>query len=217
MNDNSMTLRERLEGMMRLRPPAYRALLDAVTTTLAATALDRMARTGDVFPEFVLPDAEGNLVLASELLTKGPLVVVFFRGDWCPFCKETLTALNHILPDITACGARLVALTFDTGPYVDADWRGLNLRFPVLSDVDGGTALTCGTMFRVPDALRSYYESLNIDIGARHGDTAWFLPIPATFIVGQDGIIRHVFASGDVTARMEPEEILTCLRAIRLP
>jgi peroxiredoxin len=153
-------------------------------------------------------------VSSDALLTRGPLVVVFFRGDWCPFCKETLTALDQILPEITAAGASLVALTFDTGDYVAADWHGLDLRFPVLSDVDGGTALAFGTMYRVPDALRAFYESIGIQIGVRHGNETWFLPIPATFVADRAGIVRHVHASGDITDRMEPQDIVLSVRAV---
>ena len=127
MGDSEMTLRRRLAEMMNLRPPAYRALLDELARTLRDAALERVLRPGDRFPDFVLPDAEGKLVLSHELLSRGPLVVVFFRGDWCPFCKETLTALDQVMPEITAAGASLVALTFDTGDYVASDWRGASI------------------------------------------------------------------------------------------
>jgi peroxiredoxin len=214
MSGNAMTLRQRLAAMMSVRPPAYRALLDAVTLTLRDNAIEQILRPGDRLPDFVLPDAQGNIVFSGELLARGPLVVVFFRGSWCPFCNETLTALDQILPEITAAGASLVALTFDTGDYVASDWQGLQLHFPVLSDVDGGTALTFGTMFRVPDALRAFYEKIGIDIGVRHGDETWFLPIPATFVADRTGIVRYVHASGDITDRMEPRDIMARVREV---
>ncbi len=209
-----MTLQQRLAEMMSLRPPAYRALLDEATQTLRTTALEQILRPGDRLPDFVLPDAQGDLVLSGELLARGPLVIVFFRGDWCPFCKETLIALDQVLPEIAQAGASLVALTFDTGDYVAADWQGLHLRFPVLSDVDGGTALAFGTMCRVPDALRAFYEKIGIEIGVRHGNETWFLPIPATFVVDRTGIIRYAHASGDVTDRMEPQDIVARVREV---
>jgi peroxiredoxin len=209
-----MSLRQRLAEMMRLRSPAYRALLDAVTETLRDSALEQILRPGDRLPDFILPDARGNLVSSDELLARGPLVLIFFRGDWCPFCKETLTALDQALPEITAAGASLVALTFDTGDYVASDWQGLDLHFPVLSDIDGGTALTLGTMYRVPDALREFYEKTGLEIGIRHGSETWFLPIPVTFLVDRTGIVRHVHASGDITDRMEPQDIVARLPEI---
>jgi len=209
-----MTLKQRLAEMMSLRPLAYRALLDEVTQTLRDTALEQILRPGDRLPDFVLPDAQGTLVCSDELLARGPLVIAFFRGDWCPFCKETLTALNQVLPEIAAAGASLVALTFDTGDYVASDWHGLHLHFPVLSDMDGGTALAFGTMYRVPDVLRTFYENIGIDVGVRHGNETWFLPIPATFVVDRTGVVRHVHASGDVTDRMEPQDIVARVREV---
>ncbi len=210
----SPSLQQVLAEMMSVRPPSYRALLDELAARLRESALENVVKPGERLPDFILPDAEGNLVFSDALLAKGPVVVVFFRGDWCPFCKTTLTALDEILPDIRAAGANLVALTLDTGEYVDADWRGLQLRFPVLSDVDGGTALQFGTIYRLPDALRAFYEAIGIDIGLRHGEQTWFLPIPATFITDRDGIVRHVHASGDITDRMEPAEIVARLREL---
>jgi len=209
MSQNSMTLRQRLAEMLSVRPVTLRALLDEVTQTLQGTALEQILRPDDQMPDFLLPDAQGNLVFSGDLLARGPLVVVFFRGDWCPFCRETLTALNQILPDIAAAGASLVALTFDVGDYVASDWEGLELKFPVLSDLDGATALTFGTIYRVPDDLRAFYEKAGVEIGVRHGSETWYLPIPSTFIVDRTGIVRHVHASGDVSDRMEPRDIVT--------
>ncbi len=209
-----MTLRQRLAEMKSLRPPAYLAMLDEVAQTLRDTALEQIVQPGSRIPDFVLPDAESNLVFSEELLARGPLVIVFFRGDWCPFCKETLTALNRIVPEIVAAGGNLVALTFDTGDFAASDWLGLNLSFPVLSDVDGGTALAFGTMYRVPNALRAFYEKIGIDVGIRHGSETWYLPIPSTFVVDRDGIVRHAYASGDIADRMEPRDIVTRLREV---
>jgi peroxiredoxin len=207
-----MSLRQTLTAMMALRPAHYRAMLEAVTASLRNTALRQAIKIGSPMPDFVLPNDNGELVFSGDLLARGPLVVVFFRGDWCPFCKTTLTALDTIVPDIAALGASLVALTLDTGEFVASDRQSLRLRFPVLSDVDGGTALQFGMLYRVPDDLRAFYEGLHIDIGQRHGDSTWYLPVPATFLVDRTGIVRHIHASGDVTDRMEPAEILSVLR-----
>src|SRR6185312_16134838 len=110
-----MSLRQRLAALMNLRPAPFRALLDDLSTRLRATAMDGVLKAGDRMPEFVLPDAEGTLVFSDDLLARGPLVVVFFRCDWCPFCTMTLAALNDVVPEIEASGASLVALTPDTG------------------------------------------------------------------------------------------------------
>ena len=79
---------------------------------------------------------------------------------------------------------------------------------------NGGTALTLGTMFRVPDALRAFYEKIDIDIGVRHGDETWFLPIPSTFVIDRNGIVRYAHASGDITDRMEPRDLVARVREV---
>src|SRR5271166_260103 len=134
-----MSLREQLAAMLTLRPERYRSLLRELAERLKKTAEEGVLKPGDPMPDFVLPDATGELVFSDDLLKRAPLVVVFFRGDWCPFCRTTLSALNEVAPDIEAAGASLVALTPDTGDYVNAASSGLGLSFPVVSDVDGAT------------------------------------------------------------------------------
>src|SRR5882724_4260886 len=106
-----MGLRQRLVSLLSLRPERYRALVADLSARLHDSAMEGVLKAGDRMPEFILPDAEGNLVFSDDLVARGPLVVVFFRGDWCPFCTMTLVALNGVVSDIAAAGASLVALT----------------------------------------------------------------------------------------------------------
>jgi peroxiredoxin len=209
-----MSLRQTLQEMLAVRPERYRALLSALAVRLDATAVEGVLRPGDRLPDFVLPDAEGKLISSDDLLANGPLIVVLVRGDWCPFCKTTLVALNAVLQSLEAAGAGLVALTPDTGEYVTALWRDLNLHFPVLSDVDAATAFRLGAMYRVPDALRQFWLAAGIDLALRHGDPWWFLPMPATFVADRTGIIRYSYASGDITDRVDPDAIVALMRDI---
>jgi peroxiredoxin len=200
-------LRQTLAEMMLQRPVRYRDMLGVLAQRLNATARSGVLQVGDQMPEFVLPDATNELVFSGDLLREGPLVVVFFRGDWCPFCQETLKHLNAALPAIEAAGAVLVAITPDTGEYLHHASADLGLRFHVLSDVDSATALRFGTIYRVPDDLIDYWRSLRIDIDERHGDTDKFLPMPSTFVVDQSGVVLFSYASGDITDRVEPNVI----------
>ena len=120
--------------------------------------------------------------------------------------------LNEALPAIAATGGTLVALTPDTGEHTHATFHDLNLAFPVLSDIDSATALEFGTNYLVPDAMRQVQEANGINLAVRHGDGAWFLPMPATFIADRHGVLRFVYASGDVTDRLEPEELVAKVR-----
>ena len=165
-------------------------------------------------PDFVLPNAEGELVFSDELLARGPLVICFFRGDWCPFCKATLEALQETVPDIEAAGGTLIAVAPETAGYAMEIKLKLGLSFEVLSDVDHATGLRFGVVYKAPEAYRAALLSYDIDLEQRHGGDAWLLPLPATFIVGQDGLLRYAQASGDVANRTEPDTILEQLRRL---
>lgn len=214
-----MSLREQLDAYWRdasrrLGPERVQ-LFDAFVQSLATGGmLASCLKPGDRIPEFMLPSADGRLVSSSELLAHGPLVVSFFRGDWCPYCTLELKALQEALPEIEALGATLVAVTPDTGAALVSDQRRQNVSYCVLSDADNGVGMMFGVIYRVPDAIRELYLGFGLDLGARHGNAGWFLPIPATYIVDRSGIIRHAELEIDFRRRMEPADIIGKLREI---
>lgn len=209
-----MTLNERLakwwEETRERAPEVYAAYTQFVRELKAADISRHSLKRGDQIPAFTLPNAEGRLVHASELLCRGPLVLSFFRGGWCPYCRMELEALRDIHPAVTARGATLAAITPDTGSHFVHDKPGDGADFEVLSDVDNGVALLFGLVYRVPEFIRDLWLRLGIDLGVRHGnDTGtWLLPIPATYVVEQSGRIRHAHVDPDFRQRMEPAEIL---------
>lgn len=192
-----------------------RLAYEAVVRQLGhAEAADRALKVGDTIPSFMLPNAEGHIVFSDDLLKRGPLVVNFFRGDWCPYCRRTLEVLETTLPDITAAGGRLVALTPDTGSHLAATKRNYALTYEVLSDVDGAVGLQFGVLIRAPDPYRELLAGTGVDLPARHGNEGWFIPMPATFVVDQQAVIRYAFVNVDFTRRAEPAEIVDILRSI---
>jgi peroxiredoxin len=209
-----MSLREELEALMRTRPAVYRDMIGALATRLRETALEGVLQAGAAMPDFVLPSVDGSLVFAGDLLAKGPVVVAFFRGGWCPFCKATLAALNAVVADIEAAGASLIGIIPDTGDLALATARGLGLRFPVLCDVDGATAMAFGVLHRMPDALRAFMVQAGVDLAQWHGDPHWLLPMPATFVADRDGTLRFAYASGGITDPMEPDAIVAMVRSM---
>lgn len=215
-----MSLKEQLEDYARsLRehaPSELQKANDVLIGHLRSSGMaDCILTAGDLMPEFELADSDGGLWSSRELLDRGPVVVSFFRGDWCPFCRLELQALEAVLQDIEREGATLVAITPDTGTALAATKRNNNLRFHVLSDADHGVALQFGVVYRIADALREQYLKQGLDLAARHGSTGCFLPIPATFIVGRNGIIRHTEFDVDPARRMEPADIIRVLRRLR--
>lgn len=190
---------------------AYEAVVNQLGRAEAAT---RALKVGDTIPTFLLPNAEGRLVISDDLLKQRPLVVTFFRGEWCPYCRRTLQALEAALPRIVAASGQLVALTPDTGSHLTATKRGHGLTYEVLSDVDGAVGLQFGVLFRAPEPYRALLSESGIDLAARHGNESWFIPMPATFVVDQAAVIRYAFVNVDFTRRAEPDEIVEVLRSL---
>jgi peroxiredoxin len=214
-----MLLAERLaqakrEWRSRLTPE----LADALESCIAHLEATRFTATSlkarDALPDFELPNTEGQIVSSRELLERGPLVVSYFRGDWCPYCDLELRALESALPEIEKLGGTLVAITPDTGAALASAKQKNKLSYQVLSDADNGLALSFGLVFRLPEAIQRSFLEIGIDLPSRHGNDAWFLPIPATYVVDRAGTIRHAELDPDYTHRMEPGAIVELLQRL---
>jgi peroxiredoxin len=190
---------------------AYEALVNQLDRAETAS---HALKVGDPMPTFLLPNAEGHLVFSDDLLNRGPLVVNFFRGIWCPYCRRTLETLEVALPRIQSAGGQLVALTPDTGSHLAGTKRKHGLTYEILSDVDGAVGLQCGVLFRAPDLYRQLLASVGVDLSERHGNEGWLIPMPATFVVDRTGIIRYAFVNADFTKRAEPDEIIEVLQRL---
>jgi peroxiredoxin len=198
----------------RMSPELLGAVEDMLRNLAAKDIASGSLKAGDAFPEFELPNSEGQLVSLAELLAKGPLVVSFFRGDWCPFCTAELLAYQDVLPALRELGATLVAITPDTRAALLSPKRKHGLTYQILSDVDYGLALTCGILFNVPDPVRRMFGEVGIDLAARHGTSGCFLPFPATYVVDRAGMIRHAEIDPDFRRRLEPAQAVEILRGL---
>lgn len=177
------------------------------TGQVVASAL----KPGDRMPDFLLPDSDGRLVGSDELLARGPLIVAFFRGEWCPYCAMTLDALQAISPALSQAGGILVAMTPETGGRALALKQAHALDFPVLIDVDLAIGMAFGIVFRVPTLYAALLRRRGTDLAALSGNPAWLLPTPATFLISRSGVIERVWIDIDFTRRAEPTEILAAL------
>jgi len=172
-------------------------------------------KPGDRMLGFLLPNAEGRLVESSELLARGPLVVTFFRGGWCPYCSATLEALEKVLPELSRTGGTLVAMTPETGGRALSMKRDRGLHYEVLVDMDLAIAMAFGIVFRTPPLYVALLRRRSIDLSEHSGNPAWLLPVPVTFLVGQDGIVLRSWVNVDFTQRAEPAEILDALTELQ--
>jgi len=179
-------------------------------TNIASHAL----KVDDIAPDFLLPDAHGRLVSSEQLRSEGPLVVSFYRGGWCPFCNAELRALQAVKAEFDRLKANLVVLSPETRDLPRQLKHQLNLDLTMLADVDHGVAISYGVLFRVPEETKKHYSGQGHNFGHRHGSSEWMLPIPATFVVGQDGMVRSSFVEPDFTIRQEPSDILNNVRPL---
>lgn len=223
-----MALQDRLDafkadlvgGKLAFKPTKERlAAMERATNELIESGqAQRAKKAGDMAPVFLLNDPAGNPVSSRELLAKGPLVVSFYRGVWCPYCNFELQALQASLAGITARGASLVAISPQTGANSRKSQRDNKLEFPILSDVRSEVANAFGVRFALPDYLTEVYKSFGNDLAVINDDPAWVLPMPARYVIGSDGVIAHAEVNPDYTRRPDPSEllpVLDCLRASR--
>jgi peroxiredoxin len=163
---------------------------------------------GERMPDFILPDEKGKLVRLENLLEQGPVVVSFHRGHWCPYCRLNADGLARIAPDVKRLGAQIVAISPETHQYGAELKSYANAPFPILADVDSGYALELNLLFWVGDEKREAMRAGGFDIAAYQGNETWMLPIPATFIVGRDGLVKARYIDPDYRRRMELDAIL---------
>ncbi len=201
-----------------LRQPTKEVLdtMSRATAELIATGqAQRAKRAGDVAPEFTLNDPDGKPVSSRELLARGPLVISFYRGVWCPYCNLELQALQTALPDIAGRGASLVAISPQTAPNSRKSQRENKLDFPILSDVRSEVADAFGIRFALPDYLVALYKGFKNDLPVFNDDPSWVLPMPARYVIGADGIIAYAEVNPDYTQRPDPSELLPVLDRLK--
>jgi peroxiredoxin len=184
----------------------------ATAELIASGAAQRASKAGDVAPSFSLKDPEGNIVSSDELLKKGPLVVSFYRGVWCPYCNMELQALEAAKPAFDRCGASLLAISPQAAPSSRKSVRQNKLSFPILSDAKGKVGAAFGLRFELPDYLIELYKGLKNDLPTFNDDPSWTLPMPARYVIAQDGIILYSEVNPDYTRRPEPEDMIPVLQ-----
>jgi len=199
-----------------LAPPAVVEVLHRTTNELITSgAAARALKAGDKAPEFTLQDADGNAVSSRTLLAKGPLVVTFYRGVWCPYCNFDLSALEAARAEIEARGASLVAISQQTPANSRKSQRQNHLGFPILSDPGGKVGAEFRVRWTAPEYLRETHKALGADLTRFNGDDSWTLPMPARYVIGQDGLIVYAEVNPDYTRRPEPSDIFPVLDALK--
>jgi peroxiredoxin len=189
--------------------PEDRAINERAVALLRESGIAAKAlQAGTDAPTFTLQDQNGKDVSSAEILAHHPLIVVFFRGRWCPFCVTTLKAWRDAQHGIATVGAKIVAISPQVVRHNNFTTDQYKISTPVLSDPGNQTAKAYGIAYRVPEEQQSLYRSVFINLPQVNGDDSWELPIPAVFVIAKDGTIKFASANEDYTVRTEPAEVL---------
>ncbi len=202
-------------GFIQKVPQEVQAQMIAATRSLEEAGLANKALpVGAKAPDFSLPNATGKTVRLSELLAQGPVVINFYRGEWCPYCNLELRAFQQLLPEFKQAGAQLVSISPELPDHSLSVTEKHELEFEVLSDVGNGVSKDFGLVFTLDPTLQPIYQSFGIDIPTSNGDDSYGLPMPATYVIDASGIIRYAFADADYTKRAEPAEALKAVQSL---
>ena len=188
------------------------SLVLAMTFAAAPAAAQDMPglQVGDLAPDFTANDFRGEKFTLSDHYDEGPVILVFYRGGWCPYCNKHLQSLQARMEDFEKFGARLVAVSVDTVEKAAEPVKGHNLTFDVISNPEGDIIKAYGLSFKVPVEIREKYKEYGIDLKAASGRDDGLIAVPATYII-DEGKIIFAYADEDYTKRATPEQILAAL------
>jgi peroxiredoxin len=200
-------------GESRELLPELESTYDRLVQRVAGNEADKhVPAVGEMLPYFSMIDSEGNLVDHASLIAKGAVVISFNRGPWCDYCGLELHALARAYPDIVAAGGDVVSIVPETAHYARNLQRARKVPFRVLTDLDLAYALSLGLVFWIGEQIKEMYRGFGIDLERFQGNGGWFLPIPATLVVGRDGRVKARFIDPDFRHRMNMEDVLRAIR-----
>jgi peroxiredoxin len=209
------SLNDQLESFSeeaRRRRPEFSAAVDRLVERLRESGAGEAApKPGDQMPPFYLPDDNGKIVDLEQLIVKGPIAVTFHRGHWCPYCRISVNALSRAHMDIAAEGGQVVAIMPDRQEFAAELKSAGAVPFPILTDMDNGYALSLNLAIWIGAEMQKMMAGRQ-DLPSFQGNDSWMLPIPATFVVGIDGIIKARFVDPDYRKRMAIEALLAAMR-----
>ena len=212
------TLAELRDKFAKMIPAEPAAVMEHHVEFLRASgAIDKILKPGATAPAFTLKNQHGEDVSSADLLKRGPLVVSFTRGSWCPYCSAEVRALNEAYDQFRRAGIELVVLSPQSLHRAQKQAAADKLKFNLLVDTDNQVGKAFGVVYTFPDDLKNVYlEAFKTDIQAINEADVWQLPIPARFIIDGSGIIRDAKADPDYRYRPEPTEVLDIVKNLEV-
>ena len=215
--DMDGSLNDRLQlvaDTVRANSPPFAEAVDRLVARLKKTGAGANApAVGDAMPAFLLPDDAGRLVGLQELIDNGPVALVFNRGHWCPYCRTNTAALAQAYDEVRAVGGAIVGITPDRQKYTLMLKAMAGAPFPVLTDIDNAYAMSLNLVIWVGAEMQKFQADAGVDLRLCQGNAAWLIPIPATFVVGADGLVKARYVDPDYRQRMAMEDLIEAMRS----
>lgn len=215
MGDLKKQTDAKIEAGRKAKPEFMKGVDEVIAKAKAFKEGENALKVGDKAPDFTLPNAKGASISLNKLLNKGPVVVTFYRGDWCPYCNLQLRALQAKLNQIHELGANLVAISPQVPDGSLTESEISKMEFIVLSDQNANVASKYGVAWEVPEFLMEHMRiDRGLDLETINNGNANILPIPGTFIIGQDGDVKWNYVNVDYRTRSETDEIIEALKKL---
>lgn len=216
-----MTLKADLDNVMagaRANAPTHvvNAIEASIDRLTSAGIGDRAPKPGDTAPNVSLTATDGSTTTLRDLFSDRPLVLIFYRGRWCPFCDLALRAFDAANAEFNAAGAQIVAVSPQSVLETTTTASERGLQFPLYSDAHNAAAHSFGLAWQMNGDDRALAASFKVDLEAVNGNDQWELPAPAAFIIDTSGIVRWAAVDPDYRHRPEPADVLQALRALKL-
>jgi peroxiredoxin len=209
-------LQSKADASKAKSPKEVKAIMaKAIADLKASDVMKKALKKGDQIPEFSLEDINKGKVNSKDLLKKGPLVISFYRGGWCPYCNLQLRSLQTHLADIKKTGANLVAISPEAPDQTAETIKKQELGFYVLSDTEGKVAQSFGLTFALSKDLKKLYQKFGIELDKHNANKKWELPLSATYIVSKKGKIIYSFVDADYKKRAETSDLVRILDSIK--
>lgn len=219
ISDNPVSLQSKLDSMKnrfesKATDEKKKAYEQGVEEVGESAAMKTALKEGDDAFMFELPSASGSNVKLEELLKDGPVVVIWYRGGWCPYCNIQLREMQSYLPQIKELGANLVAISPEMPDSSLSTKEKDQITYHVLSDAGNKVGKKFGIVYTLPEVVQKQFEG-RLDVDAYNGDNKKELPLAVTYIINKDGKITYAFIDKDYKKRAEPEEIIRELKKLK--
>ncbi|AQU79485.1 MULTISPECIES: peroxiredoxin-like family protein [Planococcus] len=214
MTTMTQEINEYIEKFKANKPKEVQVKMQHAIEELEASNEGKGLRTGEQAPNFNLPNAAGETVELYEQLKKGPVVLTFYRGNWCPYCNMELRAYQQIIGEIHDQGAELIAISPQTPDQSMSIQEKHDLEYLVVSDEGNTVANQFNLVYQLPEYLVELYKAIGLDVAKHNGDDTWTLPVSATYIIQTDGTIAYEYTKSDYKDRVEPSDVLQELKKI---